>query len=186
MSETAHLHLFHGTDLKYVQSILNVGFVCRENKEHWLGNGIYFFIEKDVARWWTTKPSRKFGSKIKNPAVVECDMYIQREKLIDTTVLADYNRLDELSREFVIEYFNSVSDEEPITAYNLRCLLFNWLFKEKDYFAFKVPFTLSKRPYCDADFSLVHDLSIQYNEIQVCLREDQQRLLYNKKICDAT
>ena len=38
------LEAFHGTDNRYVASILKSGFICKPNKQHWLGNGVYIFI----------------------------------------------------------------------------------------------------------------------------------------------
>ena len=49
------LHLYHGTDLKCAESIRTNGFVPRYSSEHWLGNGIYFFEDRALAEWWTTR-----------------------------------------------------------------------------------------------------------------------------------
>ncbi len=40
---------YHNTEAVNVESIFQHGFICRYSNEHWLGQGIYFFADIDVA-----------------------------------------------------------------------------------------------------------------------------------------
>ena len=71
MEDVLKLKLYHGTDFDIAQKICAEGFMCKTNLEHWLGNGIYFYLDKPLAKWWTTNPSKKFGTVIKQPVVLE-------------------------------------------------------------------------------------------------------------------
>ena len=55
---------FHGTDYDVAQKIDHEGFISKPSLEHWLGNAIYFYIDELLAKWWTTRPSNKFGTSI--------------------------------------------------------------------------------------------------------------------------
>ncbi|MBR3809179.1 MAG: hypothetical protein IKK46_02615, partial [Clostridia bacterium] len=54
----------HGTDASVVNDILKNGFIYKPNDEHWLGDGIYFFLDENLAEWWTTNPTKKSGMHI--------------------------------------------------------------------------------------------------------------------------
>ena len=44
MNTNIILEAFHGTDIRCVDSIIKTGFICKPNKQNWLGNGIYFYL----------------------------------------------------------------------------------------------------------------------------------------------
>ncbi len=45
MSNIIISEAFHGTDMKFVESIIKHGFTCKQNDSHWLSNGIYFYLD---------------------------------------------------------------------------------------------------------------------------------------------
>ena len=61
-----NFNAYHATDQKCLDGILKEGFICKPNKEHWLGNGVYFFIEYELALWWSSTKHKKYGEKIKS------------------------------------------------------------------------------------------------------------------------
>ncbi len=82
---------YHGTDESVAQAIVENGFISRPNREHWLGEGIYFFLDKNLAEWWTTNPTKKSGMRIQTPVVIECTFEIETDKIFDLRNLTDYN-----------------------------------------------------------------------------------------------
>ena len=60
---------YHGTKERFAASIINNGFkiaIRKENDNHWLGHGIYFYSDYELAEWWgRTKVNRqneKYGN----------------------------------------------------------------------------------------------------------------------------
>ena len=50
-----HIVGYHGTKYDNAQSIIKNGFdlkKCTPRDDHWLGKGIYFFVDKEFAYWW--------------------------------------------------------------------------------------------------------------------------------------
>ncbi|MFR2561553.1 MAG: hypothetical protein ACLS8R_01670 [Anaeromassilibacillus sp.] len=45
---------YHGTDRERAEKILAGAFRVKANDEHWLGTGVYFYLDASLARWWTT------------------------------------------------------------------------------------------------------------------------------------
>jgi len=66
---------FHGTGVKNITSIFREGFITKHREDHWLGQGIYFYDNFDLAFWWIKcKLNSPYGHRcgvIK--AVLECD-----------------------------------------------------------------------------------------------------------------
>lgn len=50
---------YHGTFEECSTKILDDGFTHSERKDHWLGQGIYFFDDSDFATWWAFAKKRK-------------------------------------------------------------------------------------------------------------------------------
>ena len=82
--------LYHGTDLENAKKICKNGFRWKQNDEHWLGNGVYFYLDRDLAEWWTTNPSKIFGTEIKVPCILSAEVSIKDERVLDLRNLQDY------------------------------------------------------------------------------------------------
>ena len=59
------------------------GFRCKPNKEHWLGEGIYFYTDKSLAEWWTTNPTKNHGIEITVSAIIECLIEVPNDKVLN-------------------------------------------------------------------------------------------------------
>jgi len=74
---------FHGTRPDRVGSILSEGFkpsVCTKEKQHWLGDGIYFFAKESDAADWVQRYKR---------SVILCSVInVEEDKLFD--LIDDY------------------------------------------------------------------------------------------------
>jgi hypothetical protein len=55
---------FHGTNIKNVEAIIKDGFISSHRKDHWLGQGIYFYDNFGLALWWIKKKLKSsYGHK---------------------------------------------------------------------------------------------------------------------------
>ncbi len=151
------------------------GFVHRQNPEHWLGNGIYFYFDYSLAEWWATKPTRRFGHEIKNKCILTTTLSINRDKILDLRRLEDYQDC-----VFAFHTFNSkiVPRLEEDTIHNrdkLRCAFFDWLFDAYTIDCIIGSFThdgkayLNTMPFADLERLKIFDLP--YVETQICVRE---------------
>ena len=183
MEHILKLQLYHGTDFNIAQKICKEEFICKENLEHWLGNGIYFFTDESLAKWWTTKPSRKFGHDIAQSAIIKCDLEVNKENVLDITTIDGYNICLETFDYFWRKY---VSKNPPVTVTDfrrLRCAFFDWVMKTQNIDVIIVSFHLPNQPYIKKIADLIFDkFNISYGEVQVCLKQDKQHLLTNKRI----
>jgi hypothetical protein len=80
-------HCFHGTTKESLDKIINnKKFEYEYRDNHWIGNGIYFFInDEGKGRWWagnTVKKKAKEGI-VAEPSVLYMLIKIERQRLLD-------------------------------------------------------------------------------------------------------
>ncbi|MFZ4477150.1 MAG: hypothetical protein ACOYPR_18280 [Saprospiraceae bacterium] len=77
---------FHGTALENVDEIMSNGFEPKVRDDHWLGQGIYFYSDLDLAVWWIkTKIGSKDGSQC---AVVKSNMECEQDNWLDLDTIS--------------------------------------------------------------------------------------------------
>lgn len=168
------LDAYHGTDLSNVDSIMKSGFKCKPNKHHWLGNGIYFYMDYSLARWWTTNPSSTFGVKIKKAAIIKCKICVKKYNTLDLRRLKDYTKFVEIYRnEFLPFLFRGdlISiNEDTIDTKTLRCTYCDYLSIKYKYKLIIGTFYLPTQPYMPTDYGKFFDtFNISYIESQICV-----------------
>lgn len=103
--EMLRYNLFHGTDSKYLQSILKVGFKSNPDPQDWLGHGVYFFTDgvtcprKNAAEW---AKNRYFPLGVKSISVMHTQMVVRKDRILDLTTLDGLKRYNAI-RDIVIE-----------------------------------------------------------------------------------
>ena len=128
--EVINTTAYHGTDKKYLNNIISKGFEIKNNDKHWLGNGVYFFIDYSLAEWWATNKHKDFGHNITEPTVIEVELTYKQDDIVDLKVLKDYN--------WIIEQYNDFHKKilemgtKKIKIEKLRCVFFDWLKNEFD------------------------------------------------------
>ena len=58
---------YHATDQNNAVLIQYEGFKFHHNDEHWLGNGVYFFIDEALAKKWVEKQYFIFSDEFLKP-----------------------------------------------------------------------------------------------------------------------
>lgn len=168
------LEAYHGTDMSNAESILKNGFRCKPNKHHWLGNGIYFYMDFSLAHWWTTNPTRKFGVKIRNPAIIKCKIQAKNDNVLDLRKLKDYTKFVEIYRnEFLPFLFRgelTSIDNEAIDVKTLRCTYCDYLNLKYNYKLIIGTFYLPTQPYMPTEYGKFFEtFNISYIESQICI-----------------
>lgn len=165
------LEVYHGTDLSNAKRIVKTEFIYRYNKKHWLGNGIYFYLDLSLAEWWTTNPSEKFGVKVKDAAIVKTILEIQDNNLLDLRKLSDYTEFTELYFNEYIPLLNSgVFDIAITNRKQIRCSFCDYLKRQYDLQAIIGNFSLLTQPYLPDKYKeFSKNMNLYYIETQLCL-----------------
>lgn len=161
---------YHGTDYKVAEKIAKEGFAFKKNKEHWLGNGIYLYQDHSLAKWWTTNPTNKFGSDIKERAIICCNICIDEKKTINLLNLEDYCQFLNIFEEEFYPKYELHNPIIPSSWAQLRCAYCDYLHLAYELDAIIGNFNKQDQPYLpikkNNDFD---NFLLQYTEVQICV-----------------
>ena len=120
---------YHATDQNNAVLIQYEGFKFHHNDEHWLGNGVYFFIDEALAKKWVEKQPKSFN-KIKNGVVLHVVIDVDESFILDLRNYDDYM----IVKEYFEEYVKILEQEDDLSIYcsnkKLLCTIFDELKKE--------------------------------------------------------
>lgn len=178
------LTAYHGTDKSVASDIVETGFHCKPNKEHWLGEGIYLYIDKALAEWWTTKPTKKHGTNITQPVIVECSVEVSEDRVLNLCTLDGYKKYIDLYNTFFRDWAFKCRTQQEVSFKQLRCAFFNYVFLMYGIDVIIAPFVLPDQPYMPqySKEEYGKEMHILYTEVQVCIREDAQNIIKRKEI----
>ena len=125
-------NLFHATDESCVEAILKDGFNCKESPEHWLGNGIYFYSYLDLAKWWATNPTSKFGNTIKKACILKISMELDENRVLDLRTLEGYKDCAMAFHMFSKRASLHLDSSTKHEMQKYRCSFFDWVFRVTD------------------------------------------------------
>ena len=175
---------YHGTDKSVADDILKKEFHWKSNKEHWLGDGIYLYSDMELAKWWTTNPTKKHGMDIKNPVIIECNIEVDEDKVLNLCTLKGYEEYVSLYNNFFGQCIHKIKKNEEIDFRQLRCAFFDCLLLSCDVDVIIAPFILPDQPYMPQYFDTEHAnaMHITYPEIQICISPDKQQIIKSKRV----
>ena len=176
------LTVYHGTDLEKAISIMNTGFVFNANPRHWLGNGVYFYLEESLAKWWTTNPSKVFGCEIHNSRIIKAQIEIPDDKVLD---LRNYETMKTTLLDFS-DFFKTLiksSSKAEIDCNALTSAFFNFYKDRLHYEIIICDFRAENQPYYELN-PIIKTLNIQYSETQICVVPTGLKYITKKEILD--
>lgn len=161
---------YHGTDYNNAEIIFSEGFTFHPNLEHWLGNGIYLYQDYSLAKWWTTNPTSKFGSKITNPAIISCNVHLDENKILNLLKLEDYCHFSNIFKVDFYPQYKSRHPIDPIDWKILRCTYCDYLNETYELDAIIGNFNKQDQPYLPLKHNNeFDDFLLQYTEVQICV-----------------
>jgi hypothetical protein len=171
---------YHVTDANNVESIKKNNFTFQSSEEHWLGDGIYFFLDSALAKkWGESKPTYKFGS-INKPIVLKANIVVDESEVIDMRFLDDYNAMKNAFDSYWCSVCSLNKALDKANYKKIRCAFFNACIKKTgckcliaylsernnlaDYTEYYREFAFLKTPYmevqmCVTDNSVINDIS---------------------------
>lgn len=165
---------YHATDKKNVTSIINDNFFFKEKDTHWLGNGVYFFLDKSlVVSWGSNCPTKKYGS-IQIPAIIESVICVDEDSVCDMRELQKFNRVKK-----AFDLFWKTAYKVPCTATQdnvfferLECAFFNWITKKWKLNCIICAFEKRNIPIVETETrKLFKNFHLVYVETQMCVKD---------------
>lgn len=179
--KTGKIFGYHGTHSSNVKEIINNGFAATVRKDHWLGQGIYFYDNQELSKWWI---------ETKNKSKLNC-------AIIETTIIFEGNNtlnLDEVAGlDFFFKEGKTLLDGLGIKIefkekeyYRNICLLLDLLKKKHTIKIVIATFSKKSPKYADSNvhgfeksyFKLPHGIS--YKERQICISDNS---VITNKVC---
>lgn len=180
---------FHATDIKIVDKIILDKFICKNNEEHWLGNGVYFYLDYSLALWWSTMPTKKFGINIENPAIVKCKINIMNND--DILDLRNLNEYQEFTKIYVNDFLPKIingqiqsKNSNTISSQKIRCTYCDFLKNQYNIKGIIGTFNLPNQPYLPKNYGFgFKEFDILYTETQLCVFDQSiinDKIIINK------
>lgn len=171
--------------MEYFASIKETDeFQFQKRNDHWLGNGVYFFIDDHLkAKWWARMAVEKFNRKNKNKKSIPCVLYLEAKTDIDKVIDLNVESGQGLLKEFIkfieqngiqINIPNDESLSEAQKEHFSRCALMDLLAESGGYVASCYQFPDKGKPYGFMDLK-------QYGIIN---NKGNQLCVYDQKIID--
>lgn len=81
--------LFHGTLKNKKDSIIQNGYTCSDRSDNYLGTGVYFYDEENLALTWAQKKARYYSN---SPVVFEAT--VDYKRVLDLTDVKDSQKVE--------------------------------------------------------------------------------------------
>lgn len=124
---------YHGTGLSNYEEILKTQrFTFKKRNNHWLGNGVYFFIEDfNRAKRWAegNRPNKNTV-----PVVIEADFSFESGELLDLDKSEDLEKVNSFARNFITILRQKKVEVKNIDEHEFQCkLLEAFIYRNKNY-----------------------------------------------------
>lgn len=178
----------HGTKAKNVAPILKNGFIIAPPKDgdnHWLGHGIYFYSDYELADWWARtkvkKHNGKYGEKdraVVLKAQIEADNVLDMDSPFALKKFKNYQM--ELEEQFVKQgiVLDFTQGKGKISE-RIRCF---WMDAVKEAYNIQViiyTFTRQNPSYVESKYSIyskdeysLKNMELLYHEKQICVSQN--------------
>lgn len=182
MEERINITGYHGTLYSNKDSILNNGFVISNKRDdHWLGHGVYFYKDIDLAIWWSNNvvksAYRKNKGLFNGGIVFKVIMEPQDHKVLDLddrstlTLFNEYcihihEEYKKINKEIVVE-----AKDEFTLKNKLRCIYLDIYKDEHDIDLVMYTFARQSPSYSwnFKKHGKPMDLGLDYKEPQICV-----------------
>ncbi len=168
---TINLIGYHGTREEYVKEILKDGFKPAIRENHWLGQGSYFFDDKDLAIWF---PVANPKHKDKNIAIIKVEIVEKSEQVLDLDKIRDLSKFYSKTLELLKKSSHKIVFEDD--EHKNLCFLLDLYKKIYSISVVKFTFRVSN-PYYGGNVikefeSEFMKTGLAYNQVQICITDN--------------
>lgn len=179
---------YHGTKAKNIDSILRDGFIIVTSKDgdnHWLGHGVYFYSDYELAKWWAQTKVNKHNNKYgENDVATVLRAVIEADNILDLDspfALQQFNKYQkELEKQFVeqgIVLDFSQGRGKPFER--IRCFWMDAVKEEYNIQVIMYTFTRNNPSYVDSKYHVYSEgeytlasMGLAYHEKQICVTKN--------------
>lgn len=180
--ENMKLEGYHNTEASRVEDIFRNGFICKPNKKHWLGQGIYFFADVDTAI--DNVDMLKHEDEIKTIAVeidVEDSAYLDLDIGKNNNFFRRYcinkeKALKEMGLELIID-----ETDKRQAALIYKCFFMDLFKQENGYAVLSKTFPKDSPPYAEKNESIKY-LGLPFLEKYICVNNN--KYIVNKSVIE--
>lgn len=180
---------YHGTKERFANSIINDGFkiaMPKKGDNHWLGHGIYFYSDYELAEWWSKtkveKQNKKYGCNDK-PVVIKGNIHADNVWDLDNPfILRQFKECQkELERQFIEQgvELDFTEGKRPISE-KIRCFWMDAMKEEKSIEVIIYTFSRSNPSYVTSEYHVnkledypLYNMGLAYHEKQICVTKDK-------------
>lgn len=156
MNYVVKYNCFHGSTDEAIDEILkNKKFHFNKRDDHWLGNGVYFFIDdKSKADWWARqavdKENKKYPHKYLEPCILYIEANVNKNELLNLNSENDQSILKNfiafLKKNKIAVDFDCASNDN-VSSHILLCHVLDTFSKLEGYKASCYLFPNENKPY---------------------------------------
>ena len=176
---------YHGTDVESCKNILESNYKISQGDEHWLGDGVYFFVEGistkpvELAEKWAIAQSwdkDKRSQTYSDYSVLESIIEVEKDRFLDLTECADF--LFILADEFKEAIKNRKKNRKKSLTYDDGALIN--LARKLELFPFEV---VKGSFYIKFKNERINNINLRTNKSTICFVFDPQKnIIHTKKI----
>lgn len=158
---------YHGTSCDSYLAIKNGRkFTYYSRKNHWLGQGIYFFLEdKDKALWFVKKSSSPY-LKSKEKCIIKVKINVEKDGLLNLDIEDGRKKLDQFAK-FLKDTTRLRKRDGSLHNSDLRCLVIDAYIKYYNVKAVKYTFSNDKIVYQNLNLNNTDQDKIQNTGAQI-------------------
>ncbi len=172
MTNTFKITGYHGTFKDNVNNILSEGYTPKMRDNHWLGQGIYFYDDIELAKWFASR--RYAGKHGKQISVIKSLLSTIDEKVLDLNTRKGVDFVFEKISE-IIDQLNIVFDKD--NEIKNRCILLDII---KEYHQIDIiikTFQTTSQTYGKVNIEWFEKnyfpTGFNYNETQICASNNE-------------
>lgn len=159
---------YHGTFVECIPAIIEDGFTFNRGKEHWLGQGVYFYLDDfNQAKLWASVKSKNHPAyKGKAVAVIKANIKVNDANFLNLNLRKNVEKLMDYALQLDCD-FNS---ENPHAN---RAFLIDCLSKEERIDVVLMSFQHINRKIENIQEKFQAALGIHFTEQQVCVKNNR-------------
>ena len=175
----------HGTDTESCKNILNSNYKISHGADHWLGDGVYFFVEgistepMELAEKWAIAQSWDKDKKsytYSDYSVLESIIEVEKDRFLDLTEPIGASFLFFLADQFKEKIKNRKRNRKKSLTYDDGALIN--LARKLELFPFEV---VKGSFYIKFKNERINDINLRTNNSTICVVFDHQKNIIDTK-----